>query len=82
MSEVDIYKQIISLQEQIQSLANTVSDQADQITKLLEGGTFLLSQIKDHHDLIASVKNDIDNLKAENQRQEESLIFLRQAVSH
>jgi uncharacterized small protein (DUF1192 family) len=78
----DIYKQILSLHESIQDMGKNLSDQADQITKIVKDDLFVLSEIKRHNDLIASMKKEIDNLKAEIQRQGESLAFLKQAVSH
>ena len=78
----DIYKQIHSLQDQIQTIAKMISDQADQITPIIDGASFLLKQIERHNDLIANLQKDMDSLKLEIQRQGEFLAFLKQTVSH
>ena len=82
MNEINIYKQIESLQEQIYAIAKMTSDQADQITPIIQGATVLLAHIERHEDLMASLKKDIETLKAEIQRQGESLAFLKQTLSH
>jgi uncharacterized protein YoxC len=78
----DIYKQLNSLQDQIYNIAKMTLDQANQITPIVQDSAFLLQQIERHNDLIATMRNEIDNLKAEIQRQGESLTFLKQTVSH
>ena len=78
----DIYKQLNSLQDQIYNIAKMTLDQANQLTPIVQDSAFLLQQIERHNDLIATMRNEIDNLKAEIQRQGESLTFLKQTVSH
>jgi len=83
MNEIqDIYKHITSLQEQVMNLSKKLSEQAALLSPLAQGATFQLEQIKRHNDLIATMKKEIESLKAEIQRQGESFAFLKQTVSH
>ncbi len=66
---LDMQKQILLLQRDTLNMTKMISDQADQITKLTQGGMSLLEAIKRHDDLIANLRKEIETLKLKPNKQ-------------